>query len=248
MTMRDPERSFTRREEKRLLESAEALLRADFPQPDRTQCPSDTQLKDLAHRRRSLADSTDLVDHIGSCSPCFEQYSLYRAKHRQRIRIAYGVGALAAGVIVALLAWLPVREQAIPVPKTPPPIIARRSEVPSPPIQMTLDLSQRGVTRSDQERPGSASPEILLPCDKLLLSIHLPIGSEDGRYDVAVINAAGRTVLQSSGEARLENYVEVLGVELDLSELAPGDYKLGVRRAGYSWRFYPIVLNRKEAQ
>ncbi|MCZ2155177.1 MAG: hypothetical protein LC114_14965, partial [Bryobacterales bacterium] len=75
MTMRDPERSFTRREEKRLLESAAALLRSDFPQSDRARCPSKTELKNLASRRRSLADSTALVDHIGSCSPCFEQYS-----------------------------------------------------------------------------------------------------------------------------------------------------------------------------
>jgi len=54
MTMRDPERSFTRREEKRLLESAAALLRSRFPQPDSTRCPSKWELKNLATRRRGF--------------------------------------------------------------------------------------------------------------------------------------------------------------------------------------------------
>lgn len=246
MTMRDPERSFTRREERRLLESAAALLRSDFPQPDRTGCPSKSELKDLASRRRGLADSTALVDHIGSCSPCFEQYSLYRARHKQSMRIAYGAGAMAAGIAIALLAWLPARQHPIPVPTPPAPSIAKRSEAPSQPVRMTLDLSQRGIARSDEPGVSGASPDIVLPCVRLQLSVYLPIGSEDGRYDVAVINAAGGHVLESGGEARLRNYVEILEVELDLADLSPGSYKLGVRRAGFSWRLYPIVLSRKE--
>jgi hypothetical protein len=113
---------------------------------------------------------------------------------------------------------------------------------------MTLDLSQRGIARSDEPRVSGAAPDIALPCARLLLSVHLPIGSEDGSYDVAVINAAGTHVLASGGEARLKNYVEILEVGLDLSGLSPGSYKLGVRRAGSSWRLYPIVLSRKEVQ
>ncbi len=246
MTMRDPERSFTRREEKRLLESAAALLRSDFPQPDRARCPSTSELKNLASRRRSLADSTALVDHIGNCSPCFEQYSLYRARYKQTVRIACGAGAIAAGIAIALLAWLPAPQHPIPILTPPGPSIAKRSEAPSQPVQMTLDLSRRGIARSDEPGVGDTLPDTVLPRARLRLSVHLPIGSEDGRYELAVINAAGEHVLESAGEARLKDYVEILEVELDLSRLSPGSYQLGVRPAGSSWRLYPIIMSRKE--
>jgi len=54
----------------------------------------------------------------------------------------------------------------------------------------------------------------------------LPIGSEDGIYDVALISPAGKSMLETRGEAKLHNFVEVLPVDVNLADLARGMYQL----------------------
>jgi hypothetical protein len=49
-------------------------------------------------------------------------------------------------------------------------------------------------------------------------------------------------VLATSGEATLQNFVVILPVELDLSNLAPGLYELRIRRAGTQWNTYSVLL------
>jgi len=243
MKMKDPERGFTRREEKRLIEAAAAILRTEFQRPDRTQCPASAQLKDLAFRRSELAESTDLVDHIGTCSQCFVEYSEFRSKCKQRTLIAYGLASIAAGIVLAVVAWLPTRAPDIRKSE-PPREVARNIDPPKQPIRMVIDLTRRGVARSDEPgQPGSSS-DILLPRTQLLLAVHLPIGSEDGPYEVAVIDPTGKAIVKAEGEAKLKNFVEVLPVEVDLTGLAPGPYQFGIRQAQAQWRTYQIVLKQ----
>jgi hypothetical protein len=76
--------------------------------------------------------------------------------------------------------------------------------------ELVLDLRMKGVSRSDTpDRPGNEIPP-RLPRSRLSLSIQLPIGSEDGIYDVALASPAGKSMLETKGEAKLQKFVEVL--------------------------------------
>ncbi len=100
----------------------------------------------------------------------------------------------------------------------------------------------KGVSRSDTpDRPGNEIPP-RLPRTRLSLSIQLPIGSEDGIYDVALISPAGKSMLETRGEAKLQKFVEVLPVQVNLADLAPGLYHLRLRRAQTQWSAYSVFL------
>ena len=246
MKMMDPDQSFTPREERQLLQSVAALLEANLSQPDTTQCPSCTDLRNLARRRIRLADADSLVDHVGVCPRCFKSYSEFRAQHKTRARALYTAFALAAGVVIAVVLLQPMRPH-VAQPNPPAPIIAKLPERSAPAVAAVLDLTKLGVARSDSPVAGDRPQVGSLPCARVTLSVHLPVGSEDGRYDVALLRKSGESVVSSSGNATLQNYVEVLGVEVDLSSVAPGNYSLAIRRVGSSWREYPIALVPKEA-
>src|SRR5713226_6027275 len=141
MEMSDPHRSLSRREEKSLLRIAAASARSEFGIPERTGCPNSEMLKSLAHRQPSPPETPDLIDHIGTCSPCFIEYSRYRTNHKHRVRILYTL-ACAAAVLVCFAA---VRSLHTPTGRPLPPPgreIAGSQE-------LVLDLRLNGVSRSD---------------------------------------------------------------------------------------------------
>ena len=118
-----------------------------------------------------------------------------------------------------------------------------RSEVQGNQVTaMVLDLRMKGSSRGDTpNRQGDDAPP-RFPRTRLSLSIQLPIGSEDGIYDVGLINSVGQSVLETRGEAKLQNYIVVLPVEVNLTNLAPGLYRLRLRRAQTQWNSYSILL------
>ena len=241
MGMDNPSRSLSRNQEKNLLQAAAAAARTEFDCPQRTGCPDSEVLKLLGRRRSLPVDSADLIDHIGTCSPCFIEYSRYRAAHKHRRRISYALAAAAAVVVLSLA--IP---RLVPIPggflfKSP-------KEIARYPVQgdrvtaLVLDLRMKGVSRSDTpDRPGNETPP-RLPRTKLSLSIQLPIGSEDGIYDIALISSAGKSMLETKAEATLQAFVEVLPVQVNLADFAPGLYQLRLRRAQMQWTSYSIVL------
>jgi hypothetical protein len=185
------------------------------------------------------ADSADLIDHIGTCSPCFAEYSRYRAAHEWRIR-AFSVFACAAAVVL----YLGI-SQALNEPGGKPPTLkemARSPEAPEQPTELVLDLRMKGVTRSGTPDPEGEEAPPRLPRSRLALSIHLPIGSEEGAYDVALFSSSGGPALVTSGEAELQKFVMVLPVELNIANLPQGAYELRIRRAGAQWNVYSVLL------
>ena len=101
----------------------------------------------------------------------------------------------------------------------------------------------KGVSRSATPKNRQLDGDLpRLPRGKLSLSILLPIGSEDGMYDVALIGSSRQPLLTATGSAKLQDFVEVLPVMLNLADLAPGPYELRIRRAQTPWNAYPILL------
>jgi hypothetical protein len=57
-----------------------------------------------------------------------------------------------------------------------------------------------------------------------------------------LFSSAGEPLSGAVGEARLENFMVILPVEMDLANLAPGPYELGIRRVGTLWNTYSVLL------
>src|SRR5712664_822266 len=102
MEMDNPYRSLSRCQEKNLLKAAAAAARTEFDSPQRTGCPDSETLTLLARRHSSLVVLPDLIDHIGTCSPCFVEYSRYRAVYKRHVRV-YALASAAAVVVLSLL-------------------------------------------------------------------------------------------------------------------------------------------------
>jgi hypothetical protein len=241
MATDNPHGVLSRRQEKNLLKAAAAAARTEFDSPQRTGCPDSETLTLLARRHSSLVVSPDLIDHIGTCSPCFVEYSRYRAVYKRHVRVYYALASAAAVVVLSLLI-----ARLIHIPRnhlSPSPEEIARSGVQGNQVTaLVLDLRMKGSSRGDTpNRQGDDAPP-RLPRTRLSLSIQLPIGSEDGIYDVALINSVGQSVLAMRGEARLQSFVEVLPVEVNLTDLAPGLYQLRLRRAQAQWNSFSILL------
>jgi hypothetical protein len=108
-----------------------------------------------------------------------------------------------------------------------------------PLIAAVLDLRPLSPTRG--EEPAIAGAVLTLRRGRLGITIQLPVGSEDGAYDVAVM-VSGRVLQSGQGTARAQDSVMVLTVRMDLRSLGPGRYAFGVRRVGSGWQEYPLRL------
>lgn len=239
MEMNEPDRFLSRRQERDLLKAANAVARSEFANPRREGCPASETLNRLARRRLSLEESGDLTDHIATCSPCFIEYSRYRAVYKWGIRAAY---ALASAAAVLLVAVAISRNSPRGIPATTPTTVARAPIPTGQAIPRVLDLRMRGDSRSDTPSGRADGDPPRLPREQLLLSILLPIGSEDGVYDVALVSSSGQPIRTATGTSKLQDFVQVLLVTFDLSGLTPGRYELQIRRARTPWNTYPLLL------
>ena len=121
-------RNYDGQQDASLIESADEITEAaqlyfahDFPNPDRTDCPSGEALQTLAHSRR--LPGVELRSHLLTCSECFQEYRKALALRgrrvldhagarrsalafRPRVALAFGTAivlvALSALVVIAL--------------------------------------------------------------------------------------------------------------------------------------------------
>lgn len=220
--------SMPRREERELLKLGQQVFAENFPNPERAGCPPADALRAMAFRRRQASPATDPSDHLTVCSPCFREYSRYRQQARQQavVRSALLAAALVIVVISVTFLWYHGG------PRHQRPEIAQLRSVPA-----VLDLRHLSPARS--ERPAQEAPaRVSIPAGRLRLTIQLPIGSEDGQYEVAVFKRPGEQMAAASGIAALVRNVMTLSVTLDLSGLPPGRYILGTRRVSSAWNWY----------
>jgi hypothetical protein len=104
-----------------------------------------------------------------------------------------------------------------------------------------VDLRNRSSVRGEQP---STSEQVAasLPARALDLSVYLPIGSEVGPYEIHLAREAETPLINASGAATLENRIIVLRSRVDLTELPPGRYLLGVRKGEFRWMYYTVAL------
>ena len=96
-------------DEKRILDLLAQGLSHEFPNPQRVGCPDPTILRGIAFHKLRLAEVEPWLNHLSSCSPCFQEFTEMRKEavsQRRRIQVWLVVGA---ALILAGGGWLWMR-------------------------------------------------------------------------------------------------------------------------------------------
>jgi len=212
-------------EEKRILDLLNRGLSRDFPNPQRIGCPGSAILKSIALHKLPLAEADPWLEHFSACSPCFQEFSEIRkqaAGHRKQTQMWL---AAAAMVLLAVAGWMWVRSR--PTGQTAAVVV--------------LDLRGRSIARGGNPSETS-QPPLEVPRSARSLNLELPIGSNEGAYDVALLNPSGAELFRASATAKLEDHIVVLRANVDLAGVSPGAYFLGIRQPGLEWTRFSIRL------
>jgi hypothetical protein len=211
-------------DEKRILEALGRGLLKEFPNPERVGCPGSDVLKRIASKRMPLAEAERWLDHLGSCSPCYKDFSeLRKVRGVQRRRTLL---AIAASILVAvgIASWVLVQRH-------------NKSLVPQTAV---LDLRSRSVSRSPEPNPGEQPLELRRGFSQL--NIYLPLGSPEGAYEVRIVTTSGDSLLSMGGTAQLNDGITTLQLRGNPFIARPGQYILQIRKPPSEWNPYPLVL------
>jgi len=236
--------------EEELLDSARSYLSEAFPNPERTGCPPDYAVRQLA--RQPVESALLLTGHLACCSPCFQAYMEHlgelkansRQKARQTIWIRRSAAAVATAVVLIVALYLFLsrpRHDITLAPHTP--ASATPGTTPQAPLVATyvpvvIDLSNAAPQRGPA-RPSGATQ--VIPANSLVdLTLQLPVGSGRGRYAIT-LTSRGKNVWSGSAEASRDNGQIVLRTRADFTEVPAGDYNLQVTTTGVRLRV-PLVL------
>jgi hypothetical protein len=106
-------------------------------------------------------------------------------------------------------------------------------------VIVVLDLRGRATVRGENQ-PETSQPPFEVPRNAKTLNLELPIGSNEGAYDVALLNPNGAELFRTSATAKLDDHIVVLKADVNLSGVSPGSYFLGVRQPGLEWARFPL--------
>ena len=210
----------SKKNDKRVLDVLSKGLASEFPNPGRVGCPGAAVLEGIASHRIPLSEAEKWLEHLGSCSPCFQEFTALRDQRRRRRRRTWGGGLALLGV--SLVLWFTLR------PRQP------GSET------AMLDLLSYSGRRGEQSASGLAPLELQRHTKYIVL--YLPIGSKEGNYDFALLNERGEELLHGSGRAQLENHMVVLRSEINPAGVPPGSYFLGLRQNDMEWTRFPVNI------
>jgi hypothetical protein len=222
------------------------LLGGAHPNPTREGCPPREALIALTRRQVPVGDAVG--EHVSQCSPCYREMRAIQqaegirpAEERRASRFWWPAAAAAVLVLAAgLVAWL-VYGNRQPAPAPAPEQIVADAE----PVEVTFDLRNYGVTRSDT--PGEDLPPLVLPRAKVKLTLLLPVGSEAGEYEVRVVGGDGRVLASAGGRGETLGIVTRLAVSFELQLVSPGVHRLWVRRSGEGWYGVDVVIREVAA-
>jgi hypothetical protein len=223
----------TKQEDRTLHRALESVVRTQFPNPRRNECPAPEVLRAIASKRIPMRDPA--VDHVGQCSPCFSELTdLRRGIHRRNVLWKAGSAIAAIVVLAMLVSYIGFEKSSSGIAGPPVPPRHERAMV---------DLRNASTARSVQPfGSGFNQPPITIPRAILTLAIQLPTGSEAGAYEVQIrkpnqsANAAGK------GGASIEDGITKLTLEIDTHAIPVGEYEFAWRMADSDWRSYAVLI------
>ena len=223
----------SRRMEKQLIKMAGEALRANCRNAERIGCPGPAAVGAVVRRRLEYPSFDDIVDHIATCAPCFEEYN--RQRRRQRLRNAGLLLLSCVGLLALGLLWRHGPAE------RPYPRESAAKQSPAPALTATLDYRNWTTERSEQSRPRPTEPPHLTR-GRFDLTIMLPIGTEDGSFTVQFRNNNNESVAEVTGTATWNGTAEALKIRADLRNVPAGSYTVAIQSRNSSVRLYPLVL------
>jgi hypothetical protein len=217
-------KTYSRRDERRILDVLGRGLLKDFPNPERIGCPGADVLKNIASHEMPLSEADKWLDHLGSCSPCYADFKRFREAFERQRRQRWL--AAAAGILfaVGVLGWALLH-------KRNESLVAQTA---------VLDLRDRSVARGGEPTPGEQPLELSRAVKHL--NVYLPRGSAEGPYELRIAITAGSAIFTTNGVASLKDGVTSIEAAVDLSSEPPGRYVLQVRKPNSEWNSYPLLL------
>lgn len=171
-----------------------------------------------------LSEAEKWLDHLGSCSPCYCDFSRFRDAYRHRRRQTLVAIAASILVVVSIGVWALVQWH-------------NKTQISQTAV---LDLRNLSVARGVEPSPEVKPLEVSREASRL--SILLPLGSSEGQYDVRIATPSGKSVVTANGMAKFKNGATTLQTAMKLSSVSTGAYVLQIRKAGLEWSSYPLVL------
>lgn len=169
-----------------------------------------------------LSQAEAHLDHLSSCSPCYQDFLRLQADYRRRrARMIFAVAASVL-IVVGLATWAMLRRH--------------NNEQ----IVAVIDLRGRSMARGIE--PPPTEPPLEIPRNASRMEIFLPLGSTDGPYDLRITTVRGELLFSGAGEAKLEEGVTKLRVDLKMSLARPGNYLLQIRRQTSEWVSFPLQI------
>jgi hypothetical protein len=206
--------------EKRILQVLSNGLSTEFRNPTRLGCPGAAILDGIASRRITLFESEPWLDHLGSCSACFAEFTAIRQRLHTRRQIT--VASVLAVFTVLSALWFSVQSQLLR--------LGDQTTV----LDLRVYSIERGLESSADRQPllvGSGTRHVVL---------YLPMGSKDGHYDLVLLKDSGEELSHTKGIAQLENHIVILRADVSLSSLPRHSYFVGVRQNGTELIRFPI--------
>ncbi len=204
-----------------------------FPNPERKDCPGTATLHAIARKTLSIHDPA--IGHVGSCSPCFGELQEIRSSMRRK-RVLWAMAAATASIVVVALVLSYVAFQT-------PDDSAVQTQIQLTPQAALLDLRNFSVVRSPLPSPAPSPDTLQLSRNPLELAVQLPIGAEEGPYELQILRQDNQSPLAATGGvARIENQITTLRTRIDTSHIPPGEYRLALRHADFNWRYYPLAI------
>jgi len=206
--------------EKRMLQVLSKGLSTGFDNPSRLGCPGAAILEGIASRRITLVESEPWLDHLGSCSACFAEFTAIRRRLHTRRQMTVG-SALAVLTAISAL-WFSVHSH-----------FSRLDNQTT-----VLDLRPYSIERGLES--SADRPPLLVGRDTRHLVLYLPMGSKDGHYDLVLLKETGDELLHTKGIAQLENRIVILKTDISLSSLPRDSYFVGLRQNGTELIRFPV--------
>jgi hypothetical protein len=217
-------KGYSAKEEQRLLDALGRGLLKEFPNPERSGCPGADVLKRIASRTMPLNEAEEWLDHLGSCSPCYSDFSEFRRVHKLRQKRNFLAIAASILVVAGIAGWF---------------LLQRHNEAL---IAQTvvLDLRNHSLARGTEPLPNE--PPLEIPRTVSHLEIYLPLGSTDGSYGLRITTLNGHLLFSGEGVARIEQGATLLPIDVNLRSVDPALYVLQVQQNGSGWNSYPLRI------
>src|SRR5664279_3822228 len=204
------------REEKRLLKIVGQELANGFPNPQRKDCPDSAVLQGIACRKLRLAEVEHWLDHLSSCSACFQQFSRLQAEAARRRRRSMASIAVAAVLLITVTGWFWMSTH----PGTP-----TNTEI--------LDLRPLSVP-TGQSAGSEGQRTVVIHRWARHLVVTLPARSKRGVSEIAILDEMGMEVFTTSATEQIERDIVYVEIDVDVSRFEPGQYVLALRQPGFT--------------